>query len=122
MVADINKEREDMKGLPIFDSANMVTWLKTLKTWLMWKKCNHLGLEYRPARPPNNTSAAAKTEYRIALDNWLERKDTCVSAIYEAVEGIPDALEIADQYILPQDDPDKEVLASALLEKLVSKV
>ena len=71
-----------------------------------------------------NASAAAKTEYRIALDTWLERKDTCVSAIHEAVEGIPDALEIADQYILekdilPQDDPDKEVLASELLERLV---
>ena len=90
----------------------------------MRKKRNHLGLEDRPSRPPNNESAAAKKEYRTALDTWLERKDTCVSAIYEAVEGIPDALEIADQYILekdilPQDDPDKEVLANELLERLV---
>ena len=90
----------------------------------MRKKHNHLGLEDRPARPPNNASAAAKTEYRTALDTWLERKDTCVSAIYEAVKGIPDALEIADQYILekdilPQDDPDREVLASKLLEMLI---
>ena len=46
--------------------------------------------------------------------------------MYEAVEGIPDALEIADHYILekdilPQDDPDKEVLASKLLEMLVNR-
>ena len=94
--------------------------------WLMQKKRNRLGLEDRPARPPNNSSAAAKTEYKTALDAWLERKDTCVSAIYEAVEGIPDALEIANQYILekdilPQDDPDKEVLAIELLERLVKR-
>ena len=78
MVADNNKERE---GLPIFDSASMVTWSKKLKMWLMRMKRNHLGLENRPARPPNNASAAAKTEYRVALDTWLERKDTYVSAI-----------------------------------------
>ena len=28
MVADINKKRGDMKGLPMFDSANVVTWSK----------------------------------------------------------------------------------------------
>ena len=100
IVADINKEREDMKGLPILDLANVVTWSKKLKMWLMQKKRNHLCLEDRPARPPNNASAVAKTEYRTAQDTWLERKDTCVSAIYEAVEGIPDALEIPDQCIL----------------------
>ena len=51
MVADINKERKDMKGLPIFDSAGVVTWSKKLKMWLMRKKRNHLGLENRPAHP-----------------------------------------------------------------------
>ena len=60
-----------MKGLPMFDLA--------VVTWLMRKKRNHLGLEYRPPRPPNNAPAAAKAEYRFALDTWLERKDTCVS-------------------------------------------
>ena len=58
------------------------------------------------------------------------------------MEGISDALEITDQYILekdilpqddpdnqyiqekdilPQDDPDKEILASKLLERLVNR-
>ena len=51
-------------------------------------------------------------------------KDTCVSAMYEAVEGVPDALVITDQYILekcilPQIDPDKEVLAE-LMEQLLN--
>ena len=92
----------------------------------MCKKRNHLGLEGRPACPPNNASAAAKAEYRTALDTWLGRKDTFVGAIYEAVEGIPDTLEIADQYILekdilPQDDAEKEVLAIELLERLVTR-
>ena len=48
MVADdYNKEREDIKGLPMFDSANVVTESKKLKMWLMRKKRNHLGLEDR---------------------------------------------------------------------------
>ena len=111
VVADNNKERQDTTGLRIFDSANVVTWSKKLKMWLMQKKHNHLGLEDRPACPTNNASAAAKAkyklgpktgedmriiiiiiEYRTALDTRLKRKDTCVSAIYVAVEGIPDAL------------------------------
>ena len=70
MVADINKEREGIKGLPMFDSVNVVTWSKM---WLMQKKHSYLGLEDRPARPPNNASAAAKADYRVALDTWLER-------------------------------------------------
>ena len=37
-VAVINKEREDMNGLPIFDSVNVVTRSKKLKMWLMLKK------------------------------------------------------------------------------------
>ena len=50
----------------------------------------------RQTKPPNNAPAAAKAEERVALDTWLERKETCVSAIYKAVEGIPDALETTD--------------------------
>ena len=56
----------------------------------------------------------------------VRKKDTCVSAIYDAVEGIPDALEITDKYILekdilPQDYPDNKVLASKPLERLVNR-
>ena len=58
-----------MKGTPILDSTNVVTWSKKLKMWLMRKKRNHLSLDDRPARPPNIASAAAKTEYRTALDS-----------------------------------------------------
>ena len=63
MVADNNKEQEDMKGLPMFDSVNVVTWSKKLKMWLMRKKLNHLGLEDRSARHP----APAKAKNRVAL-------------------------------------------------------
>ena len=55
-VADNNKEPDDMKGLPMLDSVNVVTWPKKLEVWLMRKKRNHLGLEDRPTRPPYNSS------------------------------------------------------------------
>ena len=61
MVADMNEEPEDLKGLPMFESVNVVTWWKKLKMWLM-RKSNHLDLEDRPAWPPNNAPAAAKAE------------------------------------------------------------
>ena len=85
--------------------------------WLRRKRRNHLGLEERPARPPNNAAAAIRAEYKMDLCEWLERKDTCVSSIYESVQGVPEALEIVEQYIreketLPAKKPNKEVLAS----------
>ena len=124
MIADKEKERKDMKGLPSFDSANVVNWSKQLKMWLMRRKRNHLGLEDRPARPPHNASAQIRAEYRADLATWLERKDTCVSTIYEAVLKVPDALEIVEQYILekeilPAADPNKEVMAGELLQLLI---
>ena len=124
MVADKQQEKEDMKGLPLFDSANVVNWSKKLKMWLMRKKRNHLGLEDRPARPPNNAQAQVRADFRTDTALWLERKDTCVSAIYEAVLNVPDALEIVEQYILEKDilpaaDPEKEVLAGELLTRLI---
>ena len=50
----------------------------------------------------------------MELSEWLERKDTCVSSIYESVQGVPEALEIVEQYlrekeILPANNPNKEV-------------
>ena len=85
---------------------------------------NHLGLEERPTRPPNNAAAAIRAEYKMELSEWLERKHTCVSSIYESVQGVPEALEIVEQYIrekeiLPANNPNKEVSASKLIERLI---
>ena len=85
-----------------------------------------MGLENRPERPPNNAAAAVRQEYKEELAAWLERKDTCVSAAYESVQAVPEALEIVDQYILEKeildaDDPDKEVLAKDLVSRLVNR-
>ena len=66
--------------------------------WLMRKR-NHLGLEERPTRPPNNAAAAIRAEYKMELSEWLERKDTGVSLIYESVQGVPEALEIVEQSV-----------------------
>ena len=60
----------------------------------------------------------------MELSEWLERKDTCVSSIYESVQGVPEALEIVEQYIrekeiLPANNPNKEVLASELIYRLM---
>ena len=51
-------------------------------------------------------------------------KVTRVSSIYESVQGVPEALEIVEQHIrdkeiLPANDPNKEVLASELIERLI---
>ena len=32
MVADINLEKDELKGLPIFDTTNVVNWSKWLKS------------------------------------------------------------------------------------------
>ena len=69
----------------IIYSTNVVTWSKRLKMWLMRKRRNYLGLENRPERPPNNAAAAVRQEYKKELAAWLERKNTCVSAMYESV-------------------------------------
>ena len=125
MIADDNGY-DNNKGLPIFESSNVVNWTKKLKMWLMKKKRNHLGLEDAPAIPPHNAQARAREDYKIALSLWLERKDTCVSAIYESVQQAPEALEIVDQYILekeilPANDPNKEPLAKELLQRLIAR-
>ena len=90
------------------------------------KNKNHLGLEEKPERPPQGAAAAVRVEYKHDLAAWLERKDTCVSSIYEAVQSVPDALKIVEQYmvkkiILLAGDPNKEVLASELVEKLIGR-
>ena len=91
MVADSKTEKDDMKDLPMFDSTNVVNWSKRLKMWLM--RMNHLSLDEKPERPPRGAAAAVRAEYKQDLAAWLERKDTCVSSIYEAVQSVPEALE-----------------------------
>ena len=122
MVADTKEEKDDMKGLPLFDSTNVVNWSRRL--WLMRKNRNHLGLEEKPERPPSGAAAAVKAEYKHDLAAWLERKDTCVSSLYEAVQKVPEAFEVVEQYILekkilPVNAINKEVLAKELLDRLV---
>ncbi len=121
MVADSSSE---WKLLPKFDQFGVVNWSKNLKVWLMRKNRNHLGLEDRPVRPANNAPVTVRNKYKEDLDKWLERKDTCISSIFEAVQPVAEALEIVDQYfrekdMLPQDHPDKEQLASELISRLI---
>ena len=86
MVAE-NKKEVDKQSVPTFDAKDVVTWSKKMKIYLMKKKRNHLGLEpHGLVRPANNASAELKEVYRKALEVWEERKDTCVSEIYSAVE------------------------------------
>ena len=124
MVADIKMEKDDVKGLPMFDSTNVVNWSKRLKMWPMRKTTNHLGMEEKPERPPQGAAAAVRVEYKHDLAAWLERKDMCVSSIYEAVQSVPEALEIVEHYMVEKEimlegDPNKEVLASELVERLI---
>ena len=39
-----------------------------------------------PERPSQGAAAAARVEYKHDLVVWLEKKDACVSTIYEAVQ------------------------------------
>ena len=59
--------------------------------------------------------AAARVEYKHDLAAWLERMDSCVSSIYEAVQSIPESLEIVEQYMVKKEillagDPNEVVL------------
>ena len=64
-----------------------------------------------------------RQEYKEELAAWLERKETCMSAVYESVQAVPEALEkyILEKEILDADDPNKEVLASDLVSRLVNR-
>ena len=92
MVANTQTGNDDLKGLPLSDSANVVNWTKTLKMWFTRKKRNHIGLEEKPPRPHNNASAHVREEYLNLLAIGLEHKDTCISAIYKSVLNVHDAL------------------------------
>ena len=104
-IADIKTEKEDKKGLPMFDSTNVVNWSKRLKMRLMRRNKNHLGWEERPECPPQGATAAVRAEFKQDLAAWLERKETCVSSVYEAVQSVPEALEIVEQYYGGEGNP-----------------
>ena len=61
-----------------------------------------------------------KLAFERKVEEWKERKDTCISIIYECASNNGEALEIVDQYvlenekILPANDANKESLASEL--------
>ena len=98
MVAENKQETDKNGGPPPIDISDVVTWAKMLKVYLMRKKRNHLGLEpHGLVIPGAGANAESRSIYRAALETWRERKDTCISSIYEAVEGNPEALEIVDQ-------------------------
>jgi hypothetical protein len=128
MVADEKIESDIRnKGPPPIDTSDIVAWTKKLKMFLMKKKRNHLGLEpHGLVRPANNAPQAAKEAYRQELETWKERKDTCISAIYDAAENDSEALEIVNQYLrekeaLPIADPLREPLASDLITNLINR-
>ena len=86
MVAENKLETDSHGGPPPIDVKDVVTWSKKLKMFLMKKRRNHLGLEpHGLVRPGNNAPANVKETYQKALEIWQERKDTCISFIYESV-------------------------------------
>ena len=68
--------------------------------WLMRKNKIHLGLEDKPECRPQGTAAAVKAEHKQDLAAWLEQKDTCARSICKAVQSVPEALEIVEQYMM----------------------
>ena len=82
MVADTQTEKDDLNGLPLFNSAKVVDAPKQ----------NQLGLEVTPPKPPNNAAAHVR-DCSNQLTSWLVRKVTCIIAIYDYVLIVPDAPE-----------------------------
>ena len=115
MVASGSTEetKEDSKVLK-FDKYQAEVSAQKVKIHLMKKNRNHLGLEPKPAGGGR------------ARELWHERNDTCVATIWEACEHDADVLEVANQYmeakaLLPDDDPNKEVLSNEMLQTLVDR-
>jgi hypothetical protein len=105
MVAgDEDVDSRTLQNIPVFDQGNVETWVKDLRIALMARHRNHLGLG---ARPVVNWQGAGTPAQRAKFDKeeeiWLERKDTCVCAIYAAVKEDPVAREVVDQYLTEKD-------------------
>ena len=66
MIADIKTEKDDMMGLPMFDSTNVANWSKRLKMWLVRINGNRLVLDEKPERPPQDAAAAVRAELHAA--------------------------------------------------------
>jgi hypothetical protein len=127
VVAENKMESDRNGGPPPIDVKDIVGWVKTLKMFLMKKKQNHLGLTpHGLVAPAINASDEMKLAFERKVEEWKERKDTCISISYECASNHGEALEIADQYvlekeILPANDANKESLASELTSRLVNR-
>ena len=88
MVADTQTGKDDLKGLLLFDSANENAEAQSSQIKEETLQASQQRSFSRSRGDPNN------------LAIWMERKDTCFSAIYKSVLKVPNALEIAEQYML----------------------
>jgi hypothetical protein len=108
-------EESDRNGGP--PPKDIVGWVLKC-TSLMKKKRSHLVLTpHGLVAPAINASYEMKLAFERKVEEWKERKDTCISIIYEYTSKNGEALEIVDQYvfekeILPANDANKESLAS----------
>ena len=87
----------------------------------MRQRRNYLGVEEKNSEQRGSGDSC---RFKLKLLKWLERQDTSVSLIYKSVQGVPKALEIVEQYnrekeVLPANNPNKEVLAKELIERLI---
>jgi hypothetical protein len=118
MVAD--EKRDDILA---FNADDVKTWVKEFTVLMMERKRNHLGLRPHGLVAPAGNN---RLDYEKKVETWKERNDTCVAAIYYSTKGNSDAYTIVDQYIerkeaLPDNDPNKEKLASDLIQLLVER-
>ena len=93
MVADTEGEKNDMKGLAVLDPTNFIN-ITEIKGGVTAGK-HKLGTSSigKEASPSSGAAAAVITDYKQAVVVWLQRKDTCVSSIYEAAQKVPEALD-----------------------------
>ena len=85
-------DSRNLQNIPLFDQGNVEEWVKALNIALMARRRNHLGLGARPERPWAAHLAgttAQRVKFESDEERWLERKDTCVCAIYAAVKDAP---------------------------------
>jgi hypothetical protein len=104
VVAENKMESDRNGGPPPIDVKDILGWVKTLKMYLMKKKRNHLGLTpHGLVTPAINASDEMKLAFERKVEEWKERKDTCISIIYECASNNGEALEIVDQYVLEKE-------------------
>jgi hypothetical protein len=129
MVAgDEDVDSRTLQNIPVFDQGNVETWVKDLRIALMARHRNHLGLGARPVVNWQGTGTPAqRAKFDKEEEIWLERKDTCVCAIYAAVKEDPVAREVVDQYLTEKEiaaavNADQgETLASEIIGRLTTR-